>query len=240
MKFKLHIILIIVMLLVGLIYGTIFHYFIMPFFAFELVHCIFMGLIFGFINYLASILIYIKFDKLKKSHKILQKNIHIDKLTGLYNRRFFDIFTKNLNDNQTFSIVFIDIDDFGKFNKKFGHTIGDIVLQKTSNTIVANIRSIDKAFRYGGEEFIIILMDCEKKNAVKIADKIRVSVSSIDNMPYHPITISLGVASYPEDDSQVKKVIEASDKALRIAKRSGKNCTVEGYVSNFVYSPKRI
>lgn len=227
MKFKLYATLIITMLLFGLLYGVVFHLIVMPLFGDELLHCIGMGLILGFIYHIAFVLIYKKFDILRNTVKNLEKKIYIDKLTGLYNRRAFDMITKEINDYQTYSIIFIDIDDFRKFNNQFGHAIGDIVLQKASSTIMMHVRSIDRAFRYGGEEFIVILMGCDKKKAAEIANIIRVNVENIDNIPYHSITISLGVASYPEDSLRFEKILKASDEALINAKRSGKNCTIE-------------
>ena len=80
--------------------------------------------------------------------------------------------------------------------------------------------------RYGGEEITLILMDCDKKNALKMAEKIRLEISQLDNQAYPQITVSLGVSSYPDDGRYIHEIIVASDKALLKAKQSGKNCVI--------------
>lgn len=125
--------------------------------------------------------------------------------------------------DDTYSIIFIDIDNFKNFNNSFGHQIGDTVLKKVGQTIKATVRSNDSVYRYGGEEIVIILNDCDKKNAFAIAEKVRLNISELDNSPFPVITISLGISSYPEDGTEIDKIIEASDMALLTAKKLGKN-----------------
>lgn len=228
MKLKLHLSLLITMLLTGLAYGLLYHYIIMPLLGSELVHCIASGMIFGFINYFISIRIYKRSYELEKVNKTLKKSINVDKLTALFNRRAFDNDILKISKSETYSLIFIDIDNFRKFNNEFGHKAGDIVLQKVSQTIKNIIRSSDRAYRYGGEEIVILLKNCAKSNALSIAEKIRISISEIDNSPLPSITISLGVASCPEDSTNFSEIIVASDNALLTAKMSGKNCTL-GY-----------
>jgi diguanylate cyclase len=225
MKLKLHLSLLITMLFSGLAYGLLYHYTIMPLLYGELVHCIVSGMIFGLINYFISIAIYKRFYELKKVNKALKKSIHVDKLTALLNRRAFDNDMLKISKSDTYSLIFIDIDNFRRFNNEFGHKVGDMVLQKVSRTIKDTIRSSDRVYRYGGEEFVILLKDCDKSNALSIAEKIRIKISEIDNSPFPSITVSLGVASYPDDGTNFSEVIVASDKALLTAKKSGKNRT---------------
>lgn len=211
------------MLIIGLIYGLIYHLIVMPLLDSRLVNCIIQGIVFGFINYFASITIYKKYNVLKKSNKLLKNDLKIDKLTGLFNRRTFDSDIQKLSFSNTYSVVFIDIDNFRKFNNEFGHQTGDTVLKKVSQTIQATVRDNDKVYRYGGEEIVILLKDCNKKNASEIAEKIRLNINEMDNTPFPAITISLGISGYPEDGTEVNKIIEASDNALLTAKRRGKN-----------------
>lgn len=211
------------MLIIGLVYGLTYHVVIMPLFGNKLIHCIIQSVGFGLINYFVVTGIYKKYNVLKKSNTLLQTTLQIDKLTGLFNRRSFDNHIKKLPLDDTYSIIFIDIDNFRNFNNNFGHQIGDSVLKRVSQTIKSTVRSNDSVYRYGGEEIVIILNECDKDNAFKIAEKIRLYICELNNSPFPVITISLGIANYPEDGTEIDKIIEASDKALLAAKRLGKN-----------------
>lgn len=211
------------MLSLGAGYGLLYHFIIMPLIGNELVHCLGQGVIFGLINYLMSIGLYKKYHTLKNSNKLLKKKLDMDKLTGLLNRGAFDNDIMGLSLDESYSIIFIDIDNFRKFNNKFGHQVGDIVLQKVSREISNSIRVSDKAYRYGGEEIVILLKDCNRRKALEIAEKVRLNINELNNNPYPSITISLGVASYPDDGKHTDEIIKASDNALLTAKRLGKN-----------------
>lgn len=211
------------MLSLGAGYGLLYHFIIMPLIGNELVHCLGQGVIFGLINYLMSIGLYKKYHTLKNSNKLLKKKLDMDKLTGLLNRGAFDNDIMGLSLDESYSIIFIDIDNFRKFNNKFGHQVGDIVLQKVSREIRNSIRVSDKAYRYGGEEIVILLKDCNRRKALEIAEKVRLNINELNNNPYPSITISLGVASYPDDGKHTDEIIKASDNALLTAKRLGKN-----------------
>lgn len=215
--------LLICMLSLGAGYGLLYHFIIMPLIGNELVHCLGQGVIFGLINYLMSIGLYKKYHTLKNSNKLLKKKLDMDKLTGLLNRGAFDNDIMGLSLDESYSIIFIDIDNFRKFNNKFGHQVGDIVLQKVSREISNSIRVSDKAYRYGGEEIVILLKDCNRRKALEIAEKVRLNINELNNNPYPSITISLGVASYPDDGKHTDEIIKASDNALLTAKRLGKN-----------------
>lgn len=211
------------MLSLGAGYGLLYHFIIMPLIGNELVHCLGQGVIFGLINYFMSIGLYKKYHTLKNSNKLLKKKLDMDKLTGLLNRGAFDNDIMGLSLDESYSIIFIDIDNFRKFNNKFGHQVGDIVLQKVSCEISNSIRVSDKAYRYGGEEIVILLKDCNRRKALEIAEKVRLNINELNNNPYPSITISLGVASYPDDGKHADEIIKASDNALLTAKRLGKN-----------------
>ncbi len=214
------------MIIIGMLYASLLHFMAIPLFNNLLVHCIILGAMFGLTNFIAVDLFFKKFVKLKELNRQLRLNLMDDKLTGLFNRRAFDNDIKNVKNIDRYSLIFLDIDNFRNFNNHFGHDIGDQVLVKVGQTIRACARATDRVYRYGGEEIVLLLMDCDKKNARKMAEKIRSEINQIDNQAYPQITVSLGVSSYPDDGRYIQDVIVASDKALLKAKKSGKNCTI--------------
>jgi diguanylate cyclase len=216
------------MLFVGITYGIVYHYLAMPILGDSLfVQCLGSGTMFGMISYFILVNITHKYYEVEKDNKSLRRYINIDQLTGLFNRRAFNQDIKKMEKEISYSLVFIDVDNFREFNNEYGHDSGDAVLQIVSETIKKGIRQNDRAYRYGGEEIVIILKECIKSNAMQIGEKIRENISSIDNSPQPSITISLGVASYPEDGEDISTVIKLSDKALLKAKKSGKNRMVD-------------
>ncbi|MBK5247174.1 MAG: GGDEF domain-containing protein [Peptostreptococcaceae bacterium] len=226
MKFKL--VTLISMLILGITYGVVYHYLLMPFLGDGLfVQCLGSGTMFGLITYFIVVNIAQKYYELEKDNRSLKRDINIDQPTGLYNRRAFDQDIKKMPKEIACSVIFIDVDNFRKFNNEFGHDSGDAALQKVSETIKNNIRQNDRAYRYGGDEIVIVLKECSKINANQIGEKIRDNISSIDNSPQSSITISLGRASYPEDGEDISTIIKLSDKALLKAKKSGKNRMVD-------------
>jgi len=153
-----------------------------------------------------------------------------DSLTGLWNHGYFqyllgeEIKRSSLAKSR-FTLLMIDIDDFKAFNDTYGHQAGDSMLREISGKFRDIARKIDVIARYGGEEFVIILPMTKKEEALILAERIRKAVeisSSLKN-----ITISIGVASFPEDGDTKEALISKADKALYEAKRSGKNkiCT---------------
>ena len=192
----------------------------------RLLHCVLTAIIFGVLYYLSFLRVYSKYNLLKETNGQLIKELKIDKLTELFNRGTFDLDLKNILDSEVYSAIFIDIDDFKNFNNDYGHAIGDKVLIDVSKAIKHGIRKNDRAYRYGGDEIVIILKDCDKEEAFIVAEKIRNNVSCIDNTPYPKITISLGVSGYPSDAQMVEQVIQACDEALLYAKKNGKNKTI--------------
>lgn len=218
--------LLIAMVLTGILYSVVLLYFMpMPLFDNLLLHCIILGTLFGLTNFIVAVLFNKRVEKLKSLNQQLKSSLMKDSLTGLLNRRAFDQAIKEVDDRGLYSIIFLDVDNFRDFNNHFGHDIGDNVLRKVGETIKACVRATDRVYRYGGEEITLILMDCDKKNALKTAEKIRSEISRLDNQAYPQITVSLGVSSYPDDGRYIHEIIVASDKALLKAKQSGKNCT---------------
>lgn len=159
-----------------------------------------------------------------------------DFLTGLNNVRNFDnLFNyaiKNAKEKKEhLSLLMIDIDFFKKINDTYGHSKGDIVLYELGKILSENCRSFDIVSRNGGEEFTVLLIDCPKAQAIQIAERIRFSVEthtfilSIETLI--KITVSIGVASYPEITNEVENLLERADISLYAAKYAGRNkvCT---------------
>ncbi len=155
----------------------------------------------------------------------------IDGLTGVYNHSVFH----NLLDNEisravrykhNFSLLMIDIDDFKKFNDKYGHQTGDKILKELASLFKSLVRKTDPVARYGGEEFTIILPETVKARGVKFGNRIVNGVVStkFKGIPQsETVTVSVGIAGYPDDARTHKALIKKSDKALYQAKKMGKN-----------------
>jgi diguanylate cyclase (GGDEF)-like protein len=156
-----------------------------------------------------------------------------DEVTGLYNRRFLQQILERKAEAiartpHPFSVIMVDIDHFKHYNDRNGHLAGDGVLRTVCDLMRAVIRGGDILARYGGEEFCIILESATKVDALHVADKLRRAVMGHtfpegEFQPLGTITISLGVASYPEDAESVMSVLDKADHALYQAKRDGRN-----------------
>lgn len=158
-----------------------------------------------------------------------------DPLTGLYNRRYLsDFIQRELSRTRRggHKIVFamIDIDHFKRVNDTFGHEAGDDVLRALSAFLRARIRSEDLAFRYGGEEFLLVLPCGDLDGVASRIEQIRAEMSrvSIDHegRPLGPITLSIGVAVFPDHGDTAEAVIRGADDALYEAKEGGRNRVV--------------
>jgi len=147
-----------------------------------------------------------------------------DLLTGLNNRRAFeDTSMKWIESNTPFSMILIDIDNFKKVNDTYGHNIGDLVLQFLAEILLDGTRSQDVCYRYGGEEFVILLPTTTPEEAWMVADKIRVNLSEKVSPTGEIITFSAGIASFPHNGSTIANITLEADKRLYQAKSEGKN-----------------
>ena len=165
----------------------------------------------------------------------LKKEATRDYLTGLNNVREFDINFNSasqmtLRKEEDLSLLFIDIDFFKKVNDTYGHNAGDYVLKQLAQILVDTCRVYDIVSRNGGEEFSIILLDCTAAKATQIAERIRKIVAQYDfkiseKETIH-VTVSIGVASYPEVTKDINHLTEDADQALYKAKRNGRNMVV--------------
>jgi diguanylate cyclase (GGDEF)-like protein/PAS domain S-box-containing protein len=164
-------------------------------------------------------------EELKKNNVELKKIASIDALTGAYSRRKFEDDINSLINNKcdvAFSLILIDIDNFKIVNDLFGHKKGDAVLKNISYLISNNIRKTDMFFRWGGEEFIIILPKTDLKNAGCIADKIRKIIKDHDFGINKTITVSLGVGEKIQDEN-ADEIIKRIDMLLYAVKKQGGN-----------------
>ena len=170
-----------------------------------------------------------------------------DSLTQLFNRGFFEKkfsqeFEAAQSDNHPLSLVIVDIDLFKKINDTYGHFAGDKILQDLGKILTSSVREEDLVFRFGGEEFIIILHE-EKEEAQKVAERIRQKVEDFSrkgNEGPEKFTISLGVASYPEDAQNARELLIKADQALYQAKKQGRNRVVSYQDDFFSSSPSHI
>ncbi|WP_456484742.1 GGDEF domain-containing protein [Desulfurobacterium sp.] len=159
--------------------------------------------------------------------KDLEKNATLDSLTLLYNRNYFGsqlqrYIWKSRKDNLPISVIMIDVDFFKKINDTYGHTKGDEVLARIAQIIRKQIRDSDLAFRYGGEEFLVVLPGISLNKARKIAERIREAVKNADFGIRRQVTVSCGVTEYRAGDT-LRDFIERADKALYRAKALGRD-----------------
>lgn len=174
-------------------------------------------------------------EALTEAYRLLKQEAHRDFLTGLNNVRQFDVMFNHVINNvkiseKRVSLLYIDIDFFKKVNDTYGHKEGDVVLKRLGEILTKMCRNIDIVSRNGGEEFSVILIDCAAEMAVEIAERIR---KNVENNPIQlsdktkvNITVSVGIASYPDPINDLEVLREKADEALYEAKRKGRNKVV--------------
>jgi len=169
---------------------------------------------------------------LQKQNDVLEKVSGLDPLTGLMNRRAFDqASNKELSrfdsEDRTFCICMMDVDHFKKINDRYHHDIGDKTLVAVAGIIKHNIRDIDFACRWGGDEFILLLPQCTPDNAHKCCERIRNAVmdfSISDSQQDIPLSVSIGLAQSRRNEG-LEEVISRADSALFCSKEKGRNKT---------------
>ena len=157
--------------------------------------------------------------------------IETDYLTGLFSKSYFEhslkIQVKKSKDpNHTFSIMMLDVDNFKEINDVFGHHYGDIVLKNVSQMLKDQTRSFDICSRYGGDEFICLLVGAKKESSEMIAERVRRGVSELnlqnDENKKINVTVSIGIYEY-DNSSNLENIIKCADIAMYKSKNSGKN-----------------
>ena len=157
-----------------------------------------------------------------------EEQARIDEVTGLLNRRSLDEMIaseigRHSRYGGIFSLLILDLDSFKVFNDKYGHLAGDGILRQVGNTMKNAIRSADQAFRYGGDEFAILLPQTNVDAAHRVAERVRKQVAAKVKGGDIPITASLGLATWPADGISTNEIIVAADTALYRAKGNGGN-----------------
>jgi diguanylate cyclase len=157
-----------------------------------------------------------------------------DPLTKVFNRRFLDVVIQNeitfaLTHEKPFSLVILDIDHFKKINDQFGHLVGDEVLCFVAEIIAANVRANDFIFRYGGEEFLIVLTEIPLEDGLICAERIRTALAehplTLSSSDQVQVTLSGGITTFA-GETNARLLIHQADEALYKAKSNGRNCIV--------------
>jgi len=159
-----------------------------------------------------------------------------DGMTGLYNRRFLEEFIDQVmkqvhRENETYSVLMLDVDFFKMVNDTYGHDVGDSVIVEIGRVLQENIREADLAIRYGGEEFVVMLYNATPEGSLKVAEQIHSAfaalVFDVGDGESMSKTMSIGMAKFPQDGDTIWKCIKYADTALYVAKTTGRNKIVE-------------
>lgn len=169
---------------------------------------------------------------------------YLDGLTGIFNRRFFELrimeeIERARRYGNQMAVIMADIDQFKQLNDEFGHLLGDEVLRQVSSIFHQQVRKIDVVCRYGGEEFAVLLTQTNPEQAMLVAEKLRKTVESwqFPGVP-RTITISAGVAAFPNHGRSRDEIVRAADSGLYAAKQSGRNRVCPGVSANSASSGK--
>ncbi len=166
----------------------------------------------------------------KEKSEFVAETTTKDDLTQLYLRSVFDVVlnkevAQSNRTNSQLSLLMLDIDDFKQVNDNFGHLQGDVVLREIGKVINQNIRKMDWAARYGGEELAIIMPDASPKKSLLLAERIREMIAQIE-FDHFSVTVSIGISHAGPDCNTSEKLTQEADAALYEAKRRGKNQVV--------------
>lgn len=171
----------------------------------------------------------------KKLMQMLNLMARVDQLTGMYNRKFLDEFVdvsipQAARAKINYSVLMIDIDYFKMINDTYGHDVGDDAIRIVSGVIKNNIRKADIAIRYGGEEFLVLLYNCDATHVINVAENIRKAFSKEKisaNGETFTKTLSVGCSMFPQDSDSIWKCIKFADMSLYEAKQTGRNKVVK-------------
>lgn len=168
------------------------------------------------------------------SQQAAESEARTDQLTQLPNRRYFDEYRRLLASRRRsadrVAIVAVDVDHFKRVNDAYGHLTGDAVLRAVAGAIAASVRDDDVPFRYGGEEFVVVLRDPPPGVALEIGERIRRNVRAVDLSDFgidRPVTVSVGVAAGEQPGEPLEEIVDRADRALYAAKESGRDRVVE-------------
>ena len=171
--------------------------------------------------------------QLQNANRILQDLACRDGLTRLFNHRYFqDVIHNEIHrakrNGGVFSLLFLDLDHFKHYNDMHGHLEGDRLLRKVGEILLKSVRRSDIVARYGGEEFVVMMPATPKKNAAVMGEKLRRYIENFpfpgrESQPLKKVTVSVGIASFPEDGAERPELVERADGAMYRAKKLGRN-----------------
>lgn len=161
-----------------------------------------------------------------------QDLMYRDDLTSLYNYRYLEICLENeirrvQRFQGAFSLLFIDLDSFKPINDSYGHLVGSSVLKQTSQLLKLVLRDVDSIFRYGGDEFVVLLLEAEPEKASRVAERLRSSIAAheftVGSQGKVKLTASIGVACCPQHSTDKEQLLRMADECMYKSKRCGKN-----------------
>ena len=168
----------------------------------------------------------IVFERRQMQDTIEQQAIH-DSLTDLYNRRYFDLqleheLKRSHRNGKPFALIICDVDNFKQVNDSRGHQVGDTLLKEIGNSLLLAARGSDLVFRWGGDEFAVIVTEASREGAQIVAERMRTNLLALNERSEFgsAIDLSVGVALFPEHGNTCESLIQAADRALYIAKKS--------------------
>ena len=177
--------------------------------------------------------------KRNREAALLREKLHEqamrDKLTGLYNRHYVEEWfglelRRAQRHGRPLAAIMLDIDHFKRFNDSFGHEAGDLVLRELAGVLRRFARESDVACRYGGEEFLVLLPECPFDAALPRAERLREEIAKLelryDDQPLGLVSVSLGVAAFPDHAKESEELLRRADEALYLAKQTGRNRVV--------------
>ncbi|HEU4996808.1 MAG TPA: diguanylate cyclase [Gemmatimonadaceae bacterium] len=168
--------------------------------------------------------------RLREGREELERLSVTDGLTGLSNhrslrQRLHEEVVRSTRNKHEFSVIMVDVDHFKSYNDAFGHPAGDAVLKRVATLLKDSARAVDCVGRYGGEEFAALLPETDSAGALEVAERMRSRVEA-ERFPERHVTVSIGVATFPENADQADTIVSVADAALYEAKRSGRNRVV--------------
>ncbi|KDR95429.1 diguanylate cyclase (GGDEF) domain-containing protein [Peptoclostridium litorale DSM 5388] len=170
-----------------------------------------------------------KIARSNEENKALMTMSKKDELTGLYNHRYFhETFEEKVDSGiKSMSIILADVDKFKNINSAYGYGVGDLLLEEIAKYIKRSVPKGSEVFRYGGEEFVVMLMGKNAENARPIAERLRIGMGKSFNIQRYsdhmPVTMSMGIASYPADSMNSHGLVRKGEIAMHYAKSLGRN-----------------
>jgi diguanylate cyclase (GGDEF)-like protein len=166
----------------------------------------------------------------RQRYESIRKESRIDPLTGLLNRRALDEQLASMKDSDVYALLLIDIDKFKAVNDDLGHAAGDVVLAQVATALRSSLRDRDAAYRFGGEEFLIVVRNASCEEGARVGERVREHISdSFSAAPVsdgRDITVTIGVSSSPEDDVDSDRLFEVADQRLYQGKSDGRDRVV--------------